>query len=291
MAEISKRTKGWCLTLNNYSNSEYDSLLGTECIYIILGKEVGESGTPHLQGYIYFKSEKSLSQCQSLNGHAHWENTRGSPDDNYTYCSKENNFEERGVRPMSKKRKGEIGGQKELDRWDDAKSKAIKGDLDSIPSDIYLRLYRTLKEVAKDHMAEPPEAADTTGIWICGPTGCGKTRSTRLDYPGAYEKMANKWWDGYQHQDAVVIQDLDPNHSCLGHHLKIWADRYPFLAETKGGALNIRPKHLVVTSQYRIEDIWSDDATRDALRRRFMVKDMFTLPYVVPKSNPSNIHN
>lgn len=275
MSDAAKKiSRGWCFTLNNYTSCEHAELLGAESVYLCIGEEVGESGTPHLQGYIYFRTEKSLRQCRLLSDRAHWEIARGSPEDNLAYCSKDGKFEERGQIPMSKKRKAKASGDAEIERWDNARKAAKTGDFESIPSDIYLRYYRTLKEIAKDNMPKPGDAADLTGVWIYGPAGCGKSRSARELYPGAYFKMCNKWWDGYQSEEHVIIDDLDKKHDVLGHHLKIWADRYSFLAETKGGAIHIRPKTIVVTSQYSIDEIWEDQETRDALKRRFAVTEM-----------------
>lgn len=273
-----KLSRGWCFTLNNYSESEYDALLGTECVYVCIGKEVGASGTPHLQGYLYYRTEKSFTQVRSLCSKCHWEAANGSPADNRVYCSKDGKFEERGKIPMSSKRKGEVGGAAEVERWESARKSARVGNLDEIPADLYLRFYRTLKEIKKDHMVAVSDAEDCTGVWLYGPSGSGKSRCARIDYPGAYKKMPNKWWDGYQGQDSVIIDDLMPKHEKLDYHLKIWADRYAFLAETKGGACCIRPKNIVITSQYTIDQIFAaDPETVAALKRRFVVKQFVVM--------------
>jgi hypothetical protein len=72
-----------------------------------------------------------------------------------------------------------------------------------------------------------------TNEWIYGPTGTGKSYSLELAYPDAYLKQSNKWWDGYKDEPVVIIEDFDSDHACLNHHLKIWADHRPFLAEIK----------------------------------------------------------
>jgi len=261
------RSRNFCFTLNNYSPDDEEFVLSVPCRYVIFGREVGANGTPHLQGFIVFKNARSFDSVKNLVPRWHIEVARGNVDQNVDYCSKGGDVVEHGEKPCSNVAKGLA----EKRRWDDAIADAKRGELDSIPGDIYLRFYGSLKRIQKDHMAPVPDADDVTGVWFYGAAGAGKSRLARERFPGAYFKMCNKWWDGYNLEDNVIIDDVDPNHKCLGHHFKIWADRYSFLAEVKGGAMLIRPRVICVTSQYSPEEVFDDAATVAAIRRRFKV--------------------
>jgi hypothetical protein len=83
------------------------------------------------------------------------------------------------------------------------------------------------------------------------------------------------------------MDDISPDHKVLGHHLKIWSDRYGCILESKGGAIVDQYEKFVVTSQYSIDEIWEDEQTRDALKRRFTVIHM-TDPFGVNNLIPLN---
>lgn len=269
MAPLSRR---WCFTLNNYSDVEYKALLAIVCCYLCVGREVGtENGVPHLQGFVVFDKPTRLTSLKRISSRAHWEVARGSSKQASDYCKKDGDFHESGSLPADA---GTSGGDAERARWDDARKRAREGDIESVPSDIYIRYYRTLKEISKDHMSKPFDADGVTGVWIHGPPGVGKSRAARAEFPGAYFKMQNKWWDGYQLEEFVILDDFDSKE--LGHLLKIWADRYSFVAETKGGAIHIRPKKFVITSNYSIDDMGWDKEMSDAIKRRFEVRYMAT---------------
>lgn len=269
------KSRKWCFTINNYDDSDINRLADLEetVKYLIYGKEVGEAGTAHLQGFVYFTNGTSFNSVKSKVGtRAHIERAKGSVESNREYCSKEGDFTEFGLCPVSQKRKGEM----EKERWTTAIKLAKNGDFDTLEDEeprIFLGHYRTLRNIEKDYMPSVEDARDVTGVWFWGEPGTGKSYTAREEYPGAYLKMANKWWDGYQQESYVILDDLDPKHSVLGHHLKIWADRYCFIAEIKGGARKIRPEKLIVTSQYSPEQIWAgDEETIKAIRRRFTVR-------------------
>lgn len=75
-----------------------------------------------------------------------------------------------------------------------------------------------------------------------------------------YVKSQNKWWDNYQAETSILLDDLDRNGGqTLGHHLKIWADKYPFSAEVKGGQVKPEYEVFMVTSNYSIEEVFTND--------------------------------
>jgi len=104
------QAKRWCATWNNYTQDELETLYlhGTNIShppcdfkYLIFGRETGESGTPHLQGYFELHKKLRLTQIKAIVGfeRAHLEVSRGSSLQASDYCKKEGNFEEFGELP------------------------------------------------------------------------------------------------------------------------------------------------------------------------------------------------
>ena len=90
--------------------------------------------------------------------------------------------------------------------------------------------------------------------FIFGAPGTGKT-SLALDFArlvadddgvfAFYMKGPNKWWDGYMGQKTVVMDEADPESwADLESLLKVWGDRYSFVAEVKGGVARSSPSGL-----------------------------------------------
>ena len=108
-------SNGWCFTLNNYTDEEYSSivhLLETSIHYFYcIGKEVGEEGTPHLQGYICLKDSKKkfrMTKFEELcirNGVKCMRCFRAKGDKfaNLDYCSKGDNYTTNILKPKQAK--------------------------------------------------------------------------------------------------------------------------------------------------------------------------------------------
>lgn len=122
-------------------------------------------------------------------------------------------------------------------------------------------------EEAKDH-------EDVRGYWFYGPPGAGKSYTARKEFPHCFLKSQNKWWDGYQGQQAVLLDDFDKSGACLGHYLKIWADRYACTGEIKGATIPLNYSSFVITSNYHPSEIWPDDSVLcEAITRRFRLRE------------------
>lgn len=97
------RSRAWCFTINNDSFDDLKTLLDATFEYLVFGFEVGEKGTPHMQGYIYFKNAVIQSTVKGVLPRAHLEIAKGGPDSNYDYCSKDGNYYEFGDKPLQGK--------------------------------------------------------------------------------------------------------------------------------------------------------------------------------------------
>lgn len=273
------RVRGWVFTKNNYDDGDIDQVYALQaetCVqYAVVGMEVGESGTPHLQGYLYFKEKKSLAQVCGYFPGCHAEERRGTHKEASDYCKKDGVFFECGKLPADDC--GAAGKEAMAALMQRTMECVRDGDYKSIPFEathfIKAAEYRVLKEEQQERNLDTIEVPlDQVNFWYYGAAGTGKSRKAREDNPGAYLKMCNKWWDGYRGEDVVLIEDFDKAHSVLCHHLKIWADRFNFNAEIKGGSLRIRPKSIIVTSNYHPRDIWTDvDGDLNPILRRFKV--------------------
>jgi len=84
--------KRWCFVFNNPTDATLSSIVPDVqrlCDYAVIGHEVGESGTPHLQGYIEFK-KKARPLNLFVKG-MNWDKCKGNRAQNTDYCSKDGN--------------------------------------------------------------------------------------------------------------------------------------------------------------------------------------------------------
>lgn len=95
----------WCFTLNNPTTEErtYYAGLGEHphCKYLVIGRETGEQGTPHLQGFILLDRTYRHARIRSLLPRSHVDQTRGTTKQASDYCKKDGDFDEYGTLPTN----------------------------------------------------------------------------------------------------------------------------------------------------------------------------------------------
>ena len=174
------------------------------------------------------------------------------------------------------------GGAATQELWIETRKRARDSSVDmydeesGIDPRLHIMYYSTLNRMRADSQALPDNLEECNSFWYVGVSGTGKTHKSVTENPGAYNKLPNKWWDGYDrnnsaHVDCVIMQDFDKRDANMAYHLKIWADKFAFSAEVKGGGLTLRPKKFIVTSNYFPQEIWPNDQDIKAIRRRFKI--------------------
>ena len=118
-------------------------------------------------------------------------------------------------------------------------------------------------------------------LWLWGTTGLGKSffctvivhllndfyfnlcTKTNTNYKPleVYYKNKNKWWDRYNNEEIVIIEEASPETmKTSAHYYKQWIDEYPFNPEVKGATINyIRPKFIIITSNYSLKQCFTDE--------------------------------
>lgn len=88
-------SKRWCATWNNYPEDAMHLI--TRCLrsedHYIVGKEVGESGTPHLQMYFEFYTRTRPKSRFVEYKEIHWIKARGTRKENLAYCMKDSRYD------------------------------------------------------------------------------------------------------------------------------------------------------------------------------------------------------
>ena len=263
---MSTKSRSYVFTLNNYTQEEYNELLEIEARYKVIGKEVGEQGTPHLQGYIYFENPKSMNPLKKINKRIHWEQAKGTPVQASEYCKKENNFYEDGELP-SQGRRSDIEEARELVKT----TGKIRDVVDKANS---FQAIRCAEVILKYH--EKPRNWKPEVHWFYGSSGTGKTKlAYEVLGEDCYTCMGTgKWFDGYDAHENVLIDDIRKDFMSFDQFIKL-IDRYAYRVETKGGTRQFLARKIIITSPCPPELIWKNTEDKYQLLRRIDVVKCF----------------
>lgn len=109
------QSRRWCFTLNNPTDEQrahIQNLFNSDEVhYGVFGNETGVSGTPHLQGFVIFHTNRRFNAARASLPGCHVERTRGTSAQAAEYCKKDGNFVESGTIPA------EAGRRTDLERY------------------------------------------------------------------------------------------------------------------------------------------------------------------------------
>ena len=231
----------------------------------VICEEKHADGQPHLHAFLQLARKATFKPDMFHLGefHGHYETAR-SWRCCEAYCKKDGCYISNQDINAARHKKASLN--KELLAMD-PKEAVDQGYIGVITLPQFLKAKR-----AYENLKDVPVLLDRSCFWIYGEPRLGKSYACRVAYPELYEKAQNKWWDGYDGEDVVLIDDFDKQGACLGHLLKIWADNYRFNAEIKGGMVRPCYTTLLVTSNYTPDQIFKDDAELcEAVTARFKV--------------------
>nr|QOR29571.1 replication associated protein [Bat associated circovirus] len=249
-----------CFTLNNYTEEEEKKFFEwDQWKYIVIGREIGESGTPHLQGYGELLGRKRLTTLKKFDVKAHWENLKSTPEAASNYCKKDGNFQERGEISSSKNKK------KELQEWIKIVKEANMRKLLEEPPNL-----STCKLMEKYlTYLEPVRNEKPTVTWLWGASGTGKSRKAQeLAGDDVYWKDGEKWWDGYDRHESIIIDDFRASNMKFNYLLRL-LDRYPMRVEVKGGYRQLNSKNIFITTIVHPDKVYQleDEPIKQLMRR------------------------
>nr|WAE42874.1 MAG: replication associated protein [Cressdnaviricota sp.] len=264
------RSRGWCFTLNNFTPEELTGFnsLGEGQEYLVVGQEIGQEGTPHLQGYVYYATLKSLKQMKVLSARAHWETAKGNGEQNRTYCIKEGHFVEFGVLPIAGKRTDLAEIKKKINEG------ASMGELVDLATSFQgIKMAETMMKYQR-----MPNMRHLEVFWYWGPTGTGKTYTAFTENPEDcwISGKGLRWWDGYSGQKTVIIDDYRRDF-CTFHELLRILDVYPYRVEIKGSSMWLLANRIIITTPLNPRDTWAGRTTEELeqLLRRITIIRQF----------------
>lgn len=276
---MSTRKRRWCLTLNNPEEDEIGWLIHLKEGTIkraIFAHEVGEEGTPHIQGFIHFKNACTLSAVKKRLQSKRWhlEEARGTDYEAWVYCLKDGKIlHQIGEEPNE---------EGELSDWEKISQMVIDGStnleiISRFPG-IAIRCQSALDKMRLEVDRKNAGWRDLEVTFITGPTGCGKTRMVmeEFGYENVYRATDKKHpFETYTGQDVIIFEEFRGGIRC--EDMLNYLDGYPIELPARYANKIAKYTKVYMLTNIRFEELYpriqeNHPETWDAFCRRVTSK-------------------
>lgn len=263
------KTQYWCFTTNNPTIAEEEALKayarGDACTYLIYGRERGDNGVPHFQGYVEFGNRQRLTAIKKIPAfrRAHLEPRRGTGAEAARYCKKDGDFVEFGEIKVTKQ--GRRTDLEEIKRKIDAGASSVDiADAHFSQWVIYRRSFDAYVDLKKTPQSRP----ELKVYVLCGASGTGKSSYVFSRHPECWisSNPVLRWFDGYTGQSTALIDDF--NGECPFRFLLRLLDIYPMRVEVKGGHVAWNPTLIYITTNRAIDEWYGGERDCAPIQRR-----------------------
>lgn len=284
--------------MNNWTEDELKSILNASSKYVIAAEEKGENGTPHLQGYMEFSTQKRLTTIKTIMPRAHIETRKGTANEAVVYCKKGEQPKEEwlALGPNGPN----YGKNAKFTEQGEVSQQGSRRDLELLQREIndgtltvqqirqenpmiYHQYGRTLNQLEDDRMETVFRTERTQGFWLWGGTGAGKSHvafkgfTTETHY--VWKLNDNNWQDGYKQQETVIIDDF--RGSINYDEMLRMLDEHPNYTVPRRGRppIPFTSKRVIITSSMPPEDVYNKRNERDSIEQLKRRVHIYELPF------------
>ncbi len=216
--------------------------------YLVFQLERGQNGTPHFQGYVYFRSVRTMRAAKALiSVRAHMEAARGSPASNKVYCTKaEGRLSgpfEYGSLPAKGKRMDLLEIKQMIEEGVTVQKIARENKFFPTCARHY-KFFNWYRLSVLDKRDWPMEV-----IILFGDARSGKSKMANTYKPAYWKSMTDQYFDDYKGEETIILDDFKPGSLRLTTLLNMM-DRYPMQLNSKFGKYQMVSKRIIITSNY-----------------------------------------
>lgn len=258
------RFRNICFTINNYTKADISRIqwlyANGDASYIVYGKEVGDSGTPHLQGYMEFSKQVDHKKLAQLMPRARTAERKATAEVAAAYCKKGEQSHEEWEKHRTEGPNyglnadvyevGVISQQGKRTDIDEPVSFLQSGGtmrqlVNKYPAQ-FVKYHKGFEKLRQYNIGDREEVPEV--IVIVGKTGVGKSKMARemLKDPYVWSPQNKHWFDGYDGHEHVLFEEFR-GQLPFGMLLTL-LDRYSTTVEVKGGINKFIASKIVMTS-------------------------------------------